>query len=233
MYTNTTNVPEESAESILSFEADTENIPCIGSLTSLVPSQAPFLSGRELVLRPIQLLYLHILGYWLLNQIQHIHCTNRALVSIPLWAILLFLSLAMYIVTCASCTTGYPSGMVPGARPGLLLPDPDGRNNSVTRRPRHYVRRPPRLRRPPGRSLRSYRPPQDLPRDSSRLARVRVMHARIAPSGGGAGQRTTERAGCYPLRRWRSTRYQCAWLLARYLPKIPPKIPATGMVEAA
>jgi hypothetical protein len=53
MYTNPTNVPEESAESILSFEADTENIPCIGSLTSLVPLQAPFLSGKELVLCPI------------------------------------------------------------------------------------------------------------------------------------------------------------------------------------
>jgi hypothetical protein len=56
MYTNPTNVPEESAESILSFEADTENIPCIGSLTSLVPSQAPFLSGKELVPCPKQLL---------------------------------------------------------------------------------------------------------------------------------------------------------------------------------
>jgi len=53
MYTNPTNVPEETAESILSFEADTENIPCIGSLTSLIPSQAPFLSGKELVLCPI------------------------------------------------------------------------------------------------------------------------------------------------------------------------------------
>jgi hypothetical protein len=56
MYTNPTNVPEESAESILSFEADKENIPCIGSLTSLIPSQAPFLSGKELVLYPMQLL---------------------------------------------------------------------------------------------------------------------------------------------------------------------------------
>jgi hypothetical protein len=56
MYTNPTNVPEESAEAILSFDADTENIPCIGSLTSLILSQAPFLSGKELVLCPIQLL---------------------------------------------------------------------------------------------------------------------------------------------------------------------------------
>jgi hypothetical protein len=53
MYTNHTNVPEESAGSILSFEADTENIPCIGSLTSFIPSQAPFLSGKELFLFPI------------------------------------------------------------------------------------------------------------------------------------------------------------------------------------
>jgi hypothetical protein len=53
MYTNPTNVLEESAESILSFEADTENIPYIGSLTSLIPSQALLLSGKELVLCPI------------------------------------------------------------------------------------------------------------------------------------------------------------------------------------
>jgi hypothetical protein len=53
MYTDPTNVPEESVESILSFEADTENIPCIGFLTCLIPSQAPFLSGKELVLCPI------------------------------------------------------------------------------------------------------------------------------------------------------------------------------------
>jgi hypothetical protein len=56
MYTNPINVPEESAESILSFEADTENTPCLGSLTSLTPSQAPFLSGKELVLCAIKLL---------------------------------------------------------------------------------------------------------------------------------------------------------------------------------
>jgi len=42
MYTNLTNVPEESVESFLSFEADTENIPCIGfyfldSITSSLP----------------------------------------------------------------------------------------------------------------------------------------------------------------------------------------------------
>jgi hypothetical protein len=53
MYINPTYVPEESAESIISFEDDTENIPCIGSLTSLIPSQAPFFSGKELVLCPI------------------------------------------------------------------------------------------------------------------------------------------------------------------------------------
>jgi hypothetical protein len=73
MYTSPTNVPEESAESILSFAADTENIPCIGSLTSLIPSQVPFLPGKELVLCPILLLYPYILGYWLLNQIQYIY----------------------------------------------------------------------------------------------------------------------------------------------------------------
>jgi len=36
--------------------------------------------------------------------------------------------------------TGYASGMVPGARPSLLLPDLDGRSNYVTCRPHHYVR---------------------------------------------------------------------------------------------
>ena len=54
MYTSPTNVPEESAESIVSFGADTENIPCIGLLTSLIPSQLPFLPGKELVLCVIQ-----------------------------------------------------------------------------------------------------------------------------------------------------------------------------------
>jgi hypothetical protein len=39
-----------------------------------------------------------------------------------------------------------PSGMVPGARPGLLLPDLDGRNKSIAHRPRHYIRRADRLR---------------------------------------------------------------------------------------
>jgi hypothetical protein len=99
--------------------------------------------------------------------------------------------------------TGHPSGMVPGARPGLLLPDLDGRNISITRRPPHYVRSTDRLRlhRPPGRSLKSYRPPQDLPRDSSQPARIRTVRPRIAPSGGGPGRRTAERAGCCPLRR--------------------------------
>ena len=54
MYTSPTNVPEESAESIVSFEADTENIPCIGLLTSLIPSQVLFLPGKEFALCPIQ-----------------------------------------------------------------------------------------------------------------------------------------------------------------------------------
>ncbi len=36
--------------------------------------------------------------------------------------------------------------MVPGARPGLLLPDLDGRNNAVARRLRHYVPSADRLR---------------------------------------------------------------------------------------
>jgi hypothetical protein len=74
--------------------------------------------------------------------------------------------------------TWYPSGMVPGAWPGLLPPDPDGRNNSATRRPRHYVRSTDRL----GSADRQVAPSgvipsQDLPRDSSRPARVRAMHA--------------------------------------------------------
>jgi hypothetical protein len=36
--------------------------------------------------------------------------------------------------------------MVPGAWPSLLLPDLDGRNNSVACRPRHYIRSADRLR---------------------------------------------------------------------------------------
>jgi hypothetical protein len=55
MYTNPTNVPEESVESVLSSEADTENISCTGSLASLIPSQVPFLPRKELVPCPIQL----------------------------------------------------------------------------------------------------------------------------------------------------------------------------------
>jgi len=35
--------------------------------------------------------------------------------------------------------------MVPGAQPGLLLLGLDGKNNSVARRPRHYVRSVDRL----------------------------------------------------------------------------------------
>jgi len=81
--------------------------------------------------------------------------------------------------------TEYPSGMVPGAWPSLFPPDPDGRNNSAARHPRHYVRS------------------TDCLGSADR---------QVAPSG-----------VIDPLR----------WLLARYLPKIPPKIPATGMVEAA
>jgi hypothetical protein len=65
----------------------------------LIPSQVPFLPGKELVLCPILLLYPYILGYWLLNQIQHMYCINRALASVPTWEVLLFLSLAMYMVT--------------------------------------------------------------------------------------------------------------------------------------
>ncbi len=132
----------------------------------------------------------------MLNQIQHIYCTNRALVSIPTWAIPLFLSLAMYMVThMPRVHTGYPSGMVPGARPGLLPLDPDGRNNSITCRPRHYVRSTDRQIAPSGviDPLRT----SPLPRDSSRLARIRVMHACIAPSAVGPGRRTAKHAGCY------------------------------------
>jgi hypothetical protein len=54
LYTNPTDVLEESVESILSFEADTGNLSCIGSLASLIPPQAPFFPGKELVLYPIQ-----------------------------------------------------------------------------------------------------------------------------------------------------------------------------------
>ena len=63
MYTSPTNVPEESAESFVSFEADTENIPGIGLLTSLISSQVPFLPGRNLSSVPYILVAVHT---WLL-----------------------------------------------------------------------------------------------------------------------------------------------------------------------
>jgi hypothetical protein len=47
LYTDPTNVPEGSVLSVLSFEADTEDISRVGFLTSLVPSQVPFFSGNE------------------------------------------------------------------------------------------------------------------------------------------------------------------------------------------
>jgi hypothetical protein len=92
--------------------------------------------------------------------------------------------------------TGYPSGMVPRAQPGLLLPDLDGRNNSIARQPSHYERSKDRLCST-DRQVAPSGLPQDLPRDSSRPARVRVVHARIAPSGGGPGQHTVEHTGWY------------------------------------
>jgi hypothetical protein len=47
MYTDVTGALWESVESLPLFEADTENIPCIGSLTSLIPLQAPSLPPKE------------------------------------------------------------------------------------------------------------------------------------------------------------------------------------------
>jgi hypothetical protein len=113
----------------------------------------------------------------------------------------------------------------------------DGKNNSLARHPCTYLQGFPflrtrcgshTLRRLPGRPLRGYSPPQDLPRDSSGPARLCAMRPLIAPSGGGSGWRTSERAGCCPLRRGHPTRYRCTWPLAMYLSKILPKIPATA-----
>ena len=91
MYTNPTNVPEESAEPILSFEADTENIPSY-------------------------------LGNTLVSLFGYVHGD-----------------------ICLMYILGIPQGWSLGARPGLLPPHPDRRNNSVPRRPRHYVRSTHRL----------------------------------------------------------------------------------------
>jgi hypothetical protein len=145
--------------------------------------------------------------------------------------------------------TWYPSGMVPGARPGLLPLDPDGRNNSAACRPCHYVRSTDYL----GSADRQVAPsgvidplrtsPEILPGLLAYVSCMLELPPQVGVLGGippsasaamppqAAGY--CERAGCYPLRQWRSTRYRCSWLPARYLPKILPKIPATGMVEAA
>ena len=63
MYTSPTNVPEESAESSVCSGADTENLPSIGLLISLISSQVPFLPGRNLSSVPYSLVAVH---NWLL-----------------------------------------------------------------------------------------------------------------------------------------------------------------------
>jgi hypothetical protein len=95
--------------------------------------------------------------------------------------------------------TGYPSGMVPGVQPGLLLLDLDGRNNSVARRPRHYVCSIDRLgsadhQVAPSGIINPLRTsPEILP---SLLAYVSCMLV-FPPPGGGPRQRTAEHPSCY------------------------------------
>jgi len=63
MYTSPTNVPEESAESSVCSGADTENLPSIGLLTSIISSQVPFLPRRNLLSVSYSLVAVHT---WLL-----------------------------------------------------------------------------------------------------------------------------------------------------------------------
>jgi hypothetical protein len=74
MYTDVTGALWESVESLPLFEADTENIPCIGSLTSLIPLQAPSLPLKEGTCSLSHTgLKLCIHSYWCLNLILCIH----------------------------------------------------------------------------------------------------------------------------------------------------------------
>jgi hypothetical protein len=89
--------------------------------------------------------------------------------------------------------------MVPGAQPSLLLPDLDGRNNSVAHHPRHYGRSADRL----GSADRQVAPSGviDPLRTSPEillglLAYVSCM-LELPSQGGGPGWRTAEHAGYY------------------------------------
>jgi hypothetical protein len=67
------------------------------------------------------------------------HCTNPYLGNT-------LVSLFSYVCgDMPQVHTGYPSGMVPGAQPGLLLLVLDGRNNSIACHPCHYIRSTDRL----------------------------------------------------------------------------------------
>ena len=69
--------------------------------------------------------------------------TNRAPVVGPTWAIPISCSKTTYMVAYPHVHAGYPPGMLPGSALVRGLPElplgPDGRKNSVARRPRTYA----------------------------------------------------------------------------------------------
>jgi hypothetical protein len=155
----------------------------------------------------------------------------------------------MYLVTYAPSTYWVSLRDGPWGVARSFSSRPGREEKFVARRPRHYVRSADRLGSADHQVATSgvidplRTSPEILP---DLLAYVLCM-LELPPQVGGLGgvplstpAAIPPQAAAYhqvhrllPLRQWHSFRYQCTWLLARYLPKIPPKIPATGMVEAA
>jgi hypothetical protein len=144
-------------------------------------------------------------------------CASRVLADVLTWAILLFLSLAMYIVTYV------PSTHWVSVRDALLglncsfMRTPAYPKNSPARRLRTYTRHVPAcFRRRGGRRgslsesnnkifwsvltspVRMVPACSPTPPQVGVLGGVRPSAPAAAPSGGGPGRRTAERAGCYP-----------------------------------
>jgi hypothetical protein len=149
-----------------------------------------------------------MLGYWLLNQIQHMYCINRALASVPTWAVH-WVSPRDVPWTCSFMCA-----------PACL-------KNSAARHLRTYTSDAPAcFRRRGGRrgllsetiyqdvlhhrdstyassaGLLAYAPSiLELPPQVGVSGGVRPSAPAAAPSGGGPGRCTAECAGCYPLSR--------------------------------
>jgi hypothetical protein len=229
MYTNPTNVPEESVESILSFEADTENIPCIGSFTSLIPSQAPF-QGRNLFSVPYSSVVVHI-------RLLVLECN----LLVSLFSYLLGDINTKYIL-------GIPEGCSLGRSPvfffwawmGGIISSPII-HVRTSKGFRCYVHVADHVRVAdcqvtPSGVIDPLRTSPGIP--ASLLVYVLCV-LKLPPQVGSwavylqACQLLPPQAGSWVASPQCPTGYQYAWPLAKYLPKILPKIPATGMVEAA